>query len=103
MLFYSLTTLTLVQQLQRKCVAVKQAWLADDSAGAGRLHDLRCWWDLLCKTGKMYGYNTNCDKTFLLVKPGLVDEASDIFKGTSVQIRVRGHSILAVPLEKQIL
>ena len=44
---------------------------------------------MLCKTGKMYGYNTNCDKPSLLVKPGLVDEASDIFKGTSVQIRER--------------
>ena len=64
--FYTLATLPLIQLLQRNYPSVRQTWLADDSAGAGALRELRKWWDTLCQMGKFYGYFTNCDKPLSL-------------------------------------
>ena len=69
-------------------------WLADDSAGAGRLRELHKWWDTLCETGKLYGYFTNCSKTTLLVQNDLVAVAEDLFAGTGVQILTDGARYL---------
>ena len=88
--FYALATLPLVKHLQELHPSVRQAWLADDSAGAGRLRALRQWWDTICVVGARYGYHTNCLKTVLLVKEHLADLAADIFQGTGVKIAVEG-------------
>ena len=88
--FYALATLPLVQHLQKEHPSVRQAWLADDSAGAGRLRDLRKWWDTVSVVGAEYGYYTNCLKTVLLVKEHLYDLALEIFQGTGVELVVEG-------------
>ena len=92
--FYALATIPLIKHLQLHHPAVRQVWLADDSAGAGRLRALRQWWDTIVETGKRYGYNTNSDKTCLLVHPNLLVEAQELFSGTGVQIVMEGTRYL---------
>ena len=99
--FYALATLPLVQVLQRDHPLVRQTWLADDSAGAGRLRELRRWWDTLCKTGRLYGYFTNCSKTTLLVRNDLVAIAKDLFAGTGVDILTDGARYLGSTIGEQ--
>ena len=92
--FYALAVMPLIQQLQTKHSLVRQIWLADDSAGVGRLRELRRWWDTLCAYGERYGYFTNGGKTFLLVKANLLEEARELFKGTQLQITTKGARYL---------
>ena len=33
----------------------KQAWFADDSSAAGKIMELKKWWDVLCQAGPQYG------------------------------------------------
>ena len=87
---YTLAILPLPRQLQDEHPSVRQAWLADDSAGSGALHALRQWWDPLCSAGADYGYNTNSMKTVWLVKADLMKEAVAIFEGTGVRITLEG-------------
>ena len=87
MAFYALATVPLITNLQQHCQDVKQTWYADDSGGAGRLKHVREWWDCLQGRGGAYGYHTNPDKTLLLVKPSLVDQASEVFSGSGIEIK----------------
>ena len=88
--FYALATLPLIKDLQHKRQPVRQTWLADDSAGAGKLRELRSWWDSLCDVGRLYGYLTNSDKTVLLVKEPLLEVATKLFEDTGVLVMTRG-------------
>jgi hypothetical protein len=45
MTFYSIMTTLLITTLQQQAENIKQVWLADDTAGAGRLHDLLDWFE----------------------------------------------------------
>ena len=86
MVCYSLATLPLVKPLQvtHTDMSVRQIWYADDSGAAGQLVSTRYsrWWDDIQVQGKQYGYNTNPDKTLLLVKPENEEEASRMFADT---------------------
>ena len=88
--FYALATLPLIQALQQDQPLVRQTWLADDSAAAGRLTDLRKWWDKIREVGEVYGYWTNSSKTILLVQDSVSDIAREVFSGTGVQITTKG-------------
>ena len=92
--FYALATLPLVRRLQNMHESVRQVWMADDSAGAGRLRALRQWWDALSEEGKSFGYYTNDRKTILLVKTGMQTLAKEIFHGTDVHITSGGVGYL---------
>ena len=80
----------LIKTLQQDHPLVRQTWLADDSAAAGRLRELRRWWDTLQEVGELYGYYTNSGKTILLVDDSLLDLAHEVFRGTGVQIATKG-------------
>ena len=99
--FYALATLPLVKHLQSLHPAVRQAWLADDSAGAGRLRALRQWWDTLCDMGAQYGYNTNSTKTWLIVQPDLLEKANELLGATGVQITTEGVKYLGSAIGKR--
>ena len=69
----------------------KQVWYADDSTAAGRLVEMRKWWDTLCQDGPEYGYFPLPRKTILIVKPEEKEKAIEIFSGTGVQITTDGE------------
>ena len=57
---------------QSKC---KQVWYADDSASAGKITEMKKWWDELGRSGPKYGYNPKPSKTILILKESLWEEA----------------------------
>ena len=66
-------------------------WYADDSSSAGKLREMRKWWDVLCKAGPEYGYFPLPKKTILIVKPEHKQMAEQIFAGSEVQITDGGE------------
>ena len=74
------------------CQDSKEIFYADDGSGGGKLTGLKYWWDNLCTKGPLYGYNPKPSKTWLIVKPGYIDEAKRIF--SDVHITDVGHEYL---------
>jgi hypothetical protein len=84
--WYSVNTAVIIQSLRLNIPEVKQAWLADDSAGRGRLVQLHNWYKCLEGEGKKYDYLVNGQKCWLIVKSQeLAEEAEHIF-GEEVNI-----------------
>ena len=79
---YALATIPLIKKLEGNN---KQVWCADDSAGVGKLPDLRTWWDKLATEGPGYGYYANPSKTWLITKEGHHANAISTFAGTGVK------------------
>ena len=74
--------------------SVRHVAFADDLSGAGKLIDLRVWWENITTHGPLLGYYPRWDKSWLVVKPHLLDAAKEIFTGTNVQITADGHKYL---------
>ena len=55
-----------------------QIWFADDAASGGKLEALRRWWDALLRFGPLFGYHVNVSKSWLLVKPENLQEATTV-------------------------
>ena len=75
-----------------------QVWFADDSAGGGKIKAVRQWWELLQQHGESYGYFVNPGKTWLLVKPEMLSEATTTFSDTTVNVTTHGVRHLGAPL-----
>ena len=69
---------------------VKQVWLADDSAGAGRISSLFSWYKHLEKEGKKYGYLVNGGKSWLIVKSEAVAAEAERLFGGEVNVTIEG-------------
>ena len=69
----------------------KQIWYADDSSSAGKLLEMKKWWDTLCQAGPQYGYFPLPRKTVLIVKPEKKEEAEEVFRGSGVKITTEGE------------
>ena len=70
---------------------VKQVWLAEDSAGGGRIAQLFDSYKQMSKEGEMFGYLVNWSKSWLIVKSeALADEAKRVF-GDEVNITTEGQ------------
>ena len=80
---YAIATQPLIHRLHG---IAKQVSYADDSAAGSNLEGLRRWWDVLEGIGPNYGYFPNGSKTFIVVKPELVETANEIFQGTGISI-----------------
>ena len=65
-----------------------------DLSGAGKLTQLRKWWDNIVIYGPPLGYFPRADKSWLIVKPNLEQSAKEIFAGTDVCITTNGHKYL---------
>ena len=65
MSFYACNTIPLITLLNEstKCT---QAWFADDSAAAGKLKNIKDWWNILNENGPTMGYLPNAKKTWLI-------------------------------------
>ncbi len=51
---YTIALLPLIRQCNQE---VKQVWYADDATAAGRVSNLRSWWDKLIEIGPAYGFS----------------------------------------------
>ena len=67
---------------------------ANDFSAAGKLDDLRKWWDTLTITGPKYGYYPEPRKTWLVVKPYASQRTTKIFCRTKTKITNEGHRYL---------
>ena len=75
---------------------------ADDFSAAGKLDDLRKWWDTLTIIGLKFSYYMEPTKRWLVVKPYVSQRTNKIFSGTKIRIINEGHRYLggAVGIEK---
>ena len=72
----------------------KQIAFADDLLGAGKLRSLRDWWSEVLVKGPRLGYHPNANKTWLVVKPEVYEQANVIFSDTSINITREGRKYL---------
>ena len=104
MAMYAIGTKPLLDKLMDvvdndKC---KQVWYADDSASAGKMHEMRKWWDQLNTSGPKFGYYPKPCKTVLIVKnPEDLELAREIFKDTGITIDTEGERHLGAVIGDQ--
>ena len=91
-----ITSLVNIMSFQEK--SVQMVAFADDFTSAGKLKDLKYWWDKLLNVGPKLGYFPQPKKSYLIVKPNLVEEAEKIFNGSQVQITPRGQRHLGAAI-----
>ena len=94
MAMYAIGTKPLLDKLMvavdnKRC---KQVWYADDSASAGKIDEMKVWWDELNSSGPKFGYYPKPEKTILIVKsPEFLQVAKDTFGGTGITIDLAGE------------
>ena len=91
---YAIGIRPLINTLQEQTDSSKcqQVWYADDSSGAGKLIEIRKWWDVLNKDGPKYGYFPKPSKTILIIKnPQDLQMANELFNGTGITITLEGE------------
>ena len=92
MSFYGLATSVLLHKLKLVCERIKQVWLADDVTGAGKIRDLREWWDNVIVEGEKIGYYVSENKSWLILKdPSKLDQVKETFSNTQIKITVEGE------------
>ena len=73
--------------------STKTAAYADDFTAAGKITQLKKWWDTLCHLGPKFGYYPEGGKSWLIIK-GYQKYAADIFRETSIKITTDGQQHL---------
>ena len=66
--FYARGLAPLLRRLRITTPSVRQVWLADDAIGAGRLKDLKNWWDKVIEACSRYDYYVNETKSWMILK-----------------------------------
>ena len=66
--------------------STKHAAFVDDLGGAGKLAEVRQWWDNVRHYGPMFRYYPNPSKSCLVVKDEEYNSATEIFQDTGVNI-----------------
>ena len=83
--FYGVGIMKLINILKEQAPNCRNAWFADDSAGAGKTEDVKCWWDALQQYGPRVGYFPQPAKTCLIVKdPKKIEYFKSLFPGVHV-------------------
>ena len=88
MAMYGLATIPLIRKLDGIC---KQIWYADDSAACGSIDRLRGWWNQLSAESPDFGYFPNPSKTWLVTKESHLENVTDIFAGSGVNVTSSGR------------
>ena len=73
---------------------MKHVAYADDLGGGAKLRKIREWWDRVVENGPKYGYFPKAEKSWLVVKAEVEQEAIEIFKDTGVNITIEGRKYL---------
>ena len=95
MAMYGLATIPLIRKLNGIC---KQIWYVDDSAACGSIDQLRIWWNQLSAEGPAFGYFVNASKTWLVTKDNHLENATNIFAGSGVNITSDGRPYLGAAI-----
>ena len=91
----------MIQILRTRIPSVKQVWLADNSAGGGKIAILHDWHKHLSQEGEKFGYFVNGSKSWLIVRSeALADEAKTVF-GDEVNITTEGQRHLGAVIGSQ--
>lgn len=99
MQFYGISVTPIIHQLRKEVKNVSQVWLADDATGAGKLDDLKKWWDTLAREGHKYGYYVKPSKSWIILKdPTKIELTQDIFADTTINITTDGKRHLGAAL-----
>ena len=98
--FYALATRPLMDAITLDNPNLKQIWYADDATAAGKISDLRKWWDNLATIGPSFGYFVYPTKSWLITRDGLVSQASESFVDSNVNITTEGRPVLGSPIGK---
>ena len=64
----------------------KTAAYADDLTVAGRIDQMRIWWNTLCGLGPKFGYFPEGSKSWIVVRKNAKDRAQTIFDNTKIKI-----------------
>ena len=96
MAMYAIGILPLIRLLNK--YTVSQVWYADDAAALGQLKELHKWWVELVSAGLDFGYFVNPSKSWLLVKPSVLDRARLVFGDTSINLTTTGYKYLGSPI-----
>ena len=88
--WYSINTVTIIQNLRTMDPDVKQVWLADDASAGGTIESLNKWYDHLVSEGKKHGYYVNGSKSWLIAKSLEISENAKLVLGDKVNITVEG-------------
>ena len=72
----------------------KEVAFADDLTVAGRVNEIKLFWDKLKKVGPKYGYYPKPSKSHLIVKSNHIERATEVFIDTEVQITTEGQKHL---------
>ena len=75
---------------------------ADDSSVAGRMMEMKIWWDILNQAGPKFGYYPKPSKTILIVKKEEhLAEAEKYFGGTGIKVTLTGERHLGAVIGTQ--
>ena len=94
MAVYALGLSVLQREIDYEHTSVKHSAYADDVVGAGKLSDIRKWWNLVSTKGPSFGYHPCAGKSYLIVKPDKEEAAKELFRGTDVVIKTDGEKHL---------
>ncbi|XP_037787362.1 uncharacterized protein LOC119582922 [Penaeus monodon] len=98
MAMYATGLLRLQDHISHEKTQVKQVAYADDLAGAGKINDLRKWWDLIQRHEPPQGYHPNAQKSISIAKPGNIEQAKECFGNLEIQINAGGEKYLGAVL-----
>ena len=87
---YALSLVALQKKIDFQKTGTKHVAYADDFIGAGRIEDLKKWWDLIRRHGPPLGYTPNPEKSVLVVKKDAKELADQIFGGSNIPINTEG-------------
>ena len=97
--FYNQGTIPLQALLSIAAPGVSQVWLADDATGAGKLENLKKWWNCVVEQGTRFGYLVNNEKSWLILKTSaLMQQATDLFQQTNINITCEGKRHLGAAI-----
>ena len=91
MAMYALGLSALQYKINHESTRVKHVAYADDLTGAGKIDDIKHWWELVTTYGPKVGYHPNASKSFLIVKPQHYNRAVDAFRGSDVKVTAEGQ------------
>ena len=100
MALYALGILPLLSLIKKGCEEpnIRHAAYADDISGAGKLKDLKTWWDNVTEYGPKLGYYPEPSKSWLIVKSEYHKQAENIFADTGIQITMDGRKHLGAAI-----